>query len=69
MLRRLDKFKQIQQIKGQALRKKAEKRFIEEQALTVAKFISEEKKARSQLKNWLILTDILKKLLNKQQAN
>ncbi len=55
MLRRLDKFKQIQQIKNEASRKKAERRFIEEQALVVARFVSMEKHARHQLKNGLKL--------------
>lgn len=55
MLRRLDKFKQIQQIKNEVERKKAEKRFLEEQALVVARFISMEKDFRRKLKNGLAL--------------
>ena len=55
MLRRLDKFKQIQRITNEAARKKVEKKFIEEQASVVARFVSMEKHARHQLKNGLAL--------------
>lgn len=55
MLRRLDKFKQLQQIKNEASRKKEERKFLEEQALIVARFISKEKEFRRQLKHGLAL--------------
>ncbi len=55
MLRRIGKFKQIQQIKNGQSRKKAERRFLEEQTFVVARFISMEKDARKKLNNGLAL--------------